>query len=208
MTRHTKRTPYLTATLIALCWGASLALWTGESVAVNAAQSWRSLPRRELFHDPFWLYVGWSVVLHSNWPHLILNTGSLAVCGAALESGWSQIRFALMVMVSGFLASTAQAAWLGHGDIGVSGVVYACVGALAVSQYFDEDFRTRTLHLATAAILVWLVIGIVREALGTGNIGNISHLTGLGIGVMFAAGNRGLGNAQIDPIHAPGHSGE
>ncbi len=130
------------------------------------------------------------MVLHSSWSHLILNTLSLAVCSAALERAWGYARFGLVVIVSAFLASTAQAAWFGHGDIGVSGVVYACVGALLVGQCLDGEFRTSTLRVATAALSVWLVIGVVQGALGNDKIGNVAHLTGLVIGVVGAATNR------------------
>jgi membrane associated rhomboid family serine protease len=190
MTRRTERRPYFTAALVLVCWAASLAFWLGEAIASAAAQRWRSLPRSELFHPSFWLYVGWSVVLHRNWSHLILNTVFLAICGAALERSWGHTRFGLMVLVSALFASTAEAVWLGHGDIGVSGVVYACIGALLVGQYLDGEFRTPTLRVAAAALVAWLVAGLIQGGLGSNEIGNVAHLTGLVIGLVYAATSR------------------
>jgi len=95
-----------------------------------------------------------------------------------------------MVLVSALFASTAQTAWLGHGDIGVSGVVYACVGALLVGQYLDGEYRTPTLRIGAAALVAWLIVGLVQGGLGSNEIGNVAHLTGLVIGLVYAATSR------------------
>jgi membrane associated rhomboid family serine protease len=178
------RRPYQTAALLVLCWTASLAFWSGQPVAEAAAQQWHSVSLASLFGERFWLYVGWSVVLHSGWSHLILNSVALAVCGSALERVWSPPRFGLLLLLSGLSASTAQAAWSGQGDIGVSGVVFACVGALTVRWYRGE-LPSAVLRITTGVLIVWFVVGALRGALGVSGIGNASHLIGLITGVAF-----------------------
>jgi membrane associated rhomboid family serine protease len=84
------------------------------------------------------------------------------------------------------LASTAQAAWSGRGDIGVSGVVYACVGALLVVRWRGPALST-VVRAATIVLLAWLVIGIIRGALGVFGIGNMAHLAGLAVGLALGA---------------------
>jgi membrane associated rhomboid family serine protease len=44
--------------------------------------------------------------------------------------------------------------------------------------------------VATAALVVWLVIGVVQGASGDDKIGNAAHLTGLVTGVVCATTNR------------------
>jgi rhomboid protease GlpG len=176
------RRPYQTAALLVLCWTASLAFWSGQPMAETAAQQWHSVSLAAVFGERFWRYVWWSVVLHSGWSHLILNSVALAVCGSALERVWSPSGFALLLLLSGVSASTAQAAWSGQGDIGVSGVVFACVGALAV-RWYRGKLPSAALRITTGVLVVWFVVGVLRGALGVSGIGNVAHLTGLIMGV-------------------------
>lgn len=188
-----KRRPYLTAALLPLCWGASLALWAGWPSAEVAARQWHAVTRGDLFGGRFWLYVGWSVVLHTGWRHLLLNSLALAVCGGGLERLWGSPYFCILVLLSGVSGSAAQAAWWGHGDIGISGVVYACVGALLATQARGSHALPKYLRAAVAVLMAWLVVGVVRGAAGVPGIGNVSHLVGFVIGAAYALAKERLG---------------
>ena len=144
--------PYVTIILLLFCWTASLAFWSDKAVATTAAHYWIASTRNDLFNGPFWIYVSWSVVLHSGWSHLLLNTLALTVCGGTLERTWGPLRYGILVIISGLLSSTAQIIWSGHGDIGVSGVVYSCVGALVTAQALHKQFHSRFLLVSTAIL--------------------------------------------------------
>jgi membrane associated rhomboid family serine protease len=180
-----RRRPYLTLILLFLCWAASLAFWAGVPLVTGAAHEWQSVPHNGLFGRQFWFYVGWSVVLHSGWMHLLLNSLALLICGIGLERRWGSTSFGILVLLSGVLGSMAQAAWWRYGDVGVSGVVYACVGALLAIRMCGGLALAKQLRIATIILVVWLVIGIVRGAMGTTGIGNVSHLVGFGLGVAY-----------------------
>ena len=180
-----RRRPYLTVVLLLLCWIASLTFWADVPLVKSAAHEWQAVPHNALFGRQFWFYVGWSVVLHSSWMHLLLNSLALLICGIGLERIWGSPSFGVLILLAGVLGSMAQAAWWGYGDIGVSGVVYACVGALLIIRTCDGLTLTKHLRMATIVLVVWLAIGIVRGAMGTPGIGNVSHLVGFGIGVMY-----------------------
>ena len=181
-----RRSPYLTVVLLLLCWTASLTYWAGVPLVTSAAQEWQAAPRNGLFGRQLWLYVGWSVLLHSNRTHLLLNSLALLICGIGLERIWGSTSLGVLVLLAGVLGSVAQAAWWGYGDIGVSGVVYACAGALLAIRTCGGLALAKHLRMATIVLVVWLVIGIVRGATGTPGIGNVSHLVGFSIGVVYA----------------------
>ena len=180
-----RRRPYLTVVLLLLCWAASLAFWGGVPLVTSAAHEWQSVPHNGLFGKQFWFYVGWSVLLHSNWLHLLLNSLALLICGVGLERMWGSPSFGVLVLLSGVSGSTSQAAWWGYGDIGVSGVVYACVGALLAIRARGDLALAKHLRIAMIVLVVWLALGIVRGATGTTGIGNVSHLVGFCIGVAY-----------------------
>jgi membrane associated rhomboid family serine protease len=180
-----RRRSYLTVILLLLCWATSLTFWAGMPLVTGVARGWQAVTRNDLFGGQFWCYVGWSVLLHSSWTHLLLNSLALLICGVGLERMWGLLRFGILVLLSGVLGSAAQAAWWGQGDIGVSGVVYACVGALLAIRTRGGLILPKQLRIATSILVVWLALGIVRGILGTPGIGNASHLVGLGIGVAY-----------------------
>jgi membrane associated rhomboid family serine protease len=181
-----RRGPYLTFLLLLLCWAASLTFWAGVPLVTSAAHEWQTVPRAGLLGRQFWFYVGWSVLLHSSWTHLLLNSLALLVCGVGLERIWGSLAFGGLVLLSGGLGSMAQAAWWGYGDTGVSGVAYACVGALLAIRTRGIVALPKQVRIATIILLVWLALGIARGALGVSGIGNISHLVGFGIGVAYS----------------------
>lgn len=185
--------PYLTAALLLLCWAASLAFWAGEPLVTGAGYAWQAISPGQLFGTRFWLYVSWSVLLHSGWAHLLLNSLALIICGGGLERLWGSRAFGALILLSGVLGSTAQAAWWGHGDIGASGVVYACAGALLAIRVRDALTLPKHLRIAVVILVAWLILGVVRGALGAAGIGNISHLVGFGVGAAYALikGRRG-----------------
>jgi membrane associated rhomboid family serine protease len=180
-----RRRPYLTIVLLLLCWAASLTFWAGQPLVTDAARQWRTVPRDGLLGEQVWLYIGWSIVLHSSWAHLLLNSLALLICGVELEQMWGSLEFGILVLLSGVLGSLAQAAWWSHGDIGISGVVYACVGALLAIRALGVLVLPKQLRVVMTILVLWLVIGIARGALGVPGIGNISHLVGFSIGVSY-----------------------
>jgi membrane associated rhomboid family serine protease len=117
--------------------------------------------------------------------HLLLNSLALLICGIGLERIWGSPSFGVLVLLSGVLGSMAQAAWWGYGDIGVSGVAYACVGALLAIRTRGSLSLAKQLQITTIILVVWLAIGMIRGAMGTPGIGNVSHFVGFGFGVAY-----------------------
>ncbi len=174
----------VTAVIIAAAIPATFWSWTHSEQAYQALYAtgydlWSGQKLYSLFT---------SALLHGDFLHLVFNLYWLWILGSFLEARTGAFRYALIVIGSALLGSTAELAWSGEMGIGLSGVVYAIFGVLLMWRRHDLD---------TASILpvgrVWLFIGwfflcIILTQSGLMPIANAAHGAGLLAGICYGAG--------------------
>ena len=135
----------------------------------------------EFFHKPWQLFT--NIFAHASFPHLFFNLFALLLFGSMLESLEGSRRFAYLFLSSLLLTDIASLMFY-PATVGMSGIIYAILGALAV-------LRPSMLVLVFGmplplilAIIFWALVDLVGVFYPSG-VANASHLAGLITGVLF-----------------------
>ncbi|TLM77378.1 rhomboid family intramembrane serine protease [Microbulbifer harenosus] len=126
-------------------------------------------------------------IIHFSLPHALFNSLGIWIVGRSLEaragSGW----FALLVLLSAPVSNLAQYLWSPQTLFGgMSGVVYALVGAALVIQRWQPQWRDVPASLIWLAV-VWLLVcmlGVVDYFIA-GGIANAAHIGGFAAGLIL-----------------------
>ncbi|MCA0899653.1 rhomboid family intramembrane serine protease [Microbulbifer agarilyticus] len=186
--------------LIALCfigWFLLRQGWAEPLVIYPEQQGDFDLPgsilSQQLSQGEFWRL--WTpAMVHFSIPHALFNSLGIWIVGRSLEARAGSLWFALLVLISAPLANIAQYAW-SPGNLfgGMSGVVYALIGAALVIQRWQPQWRDVPAALIWLAV-VWLLVcmtGLVDYFI-PGGIANAAHAggfaAGLLLGILFCLG--------------------
>lgn len=131
----------------------------------------------------------WSpAAVHFSLPHALFNALGIWILGRPLEARAGTLPFALLVFASAAVANLAQYLWSPQTVFGgMSGVVYALVGAVSVLQRWRPKWRDVPAGIVALAI-GWLLLcatGLVTYVIGTG-IANAAHIGGFLCGLLLA----------------------
>lgn len=141
----------------------------------------RALHSSDAFRSgDFWLLVIPATLLHSSWHHLVLNMVVGLLLGAAVERCAGALWFVGFILLCS-IAPTGLELWSsGRPQIGISGLDYAFLGFLLLNP---PPIR-RGVWLACAGILLgWLLAGMVLPISPDNPPGNVSHFSGLLLGL-------------------------
>ncbi len=138
-------------------------------------------------HGEYWRL--WTpAIVHFSLPHALFNALGIWILGRPLEARAGTLAFALLVFFSAAIANLAQYYWSPQTVFGgMSGVVYALVGAVFVLQRWQPGWRDVPPGLIPLA-LGWLLLcatGLVTYVIGTG-IANAAHIGGFICGLLLA----------------------
>ncbi|MEW5248327.1 rhomboid family intramembrane serine protease [Microbulbifer sp. 2201CG32-9] len=131
----------------------------------------------------------WSpAMVHFSLPHALFNALGIWILGRPLEVRAGTLAFALLVGISAPVSNLAQYFWAPETLFGgMSGVVYALVGSVAVLRYRYPQWRDVPSGLVVLA-LAWLLLcasGIVTWVFGVG-VANAAHIGGFICGLLLA----------------------
>jgi len=138
--------------------------------------AWGANFRPATSHGQWWRLVT-STFLHGGIMHLLANMYGLLFVGIFLEPRLGKIRFAMVYLITGILASIASLWW--HAatvSVGASGAIFGLYGAflaLLLMKVFPKDFSKVFLGSTLIFVGFNLVMGF------TGGIDNAAHLGGL-----------------------------
>jgi len=124
-----------------------------------------------------------NIFLHGGLMHIFANMVGLLFVGIILEPRLGRIRYAVVYLVTGVLASAASLWWHDASvSVGASGAIFGLYGvflALLLTKVFPKDFSKP--FLATTLIFVGynLLVGL------TGGIDNAAHIGGLLSGLII-----------------------
>lgn len=129
------------------------------------------------------------VFLHFGIFHVLFNSLWMWDLGRRLELLLGRWHFLLFFLVTAIASNVAQYTWSGSAIFGgMSGVVYALVGFIAVRQRIAPHPLVAVSPALIGFMLVWLVLcmtGAVDYFIG-GSIANAAHLGGLLAGAVYA----------------------
>jgi rhomboid protease GlpG len=131
------------------------------------------------------------MLLHFGVLHLAFNMWWLYSLGGILERRSGTLFLLLLVLTSQVVSALAQYYWGGPLFGGMSGVIYALFGYVWIRGKTDPRFGLEIPQQTVLIMLAWLVL-CMTGALGA--IANAAHLSGLIVGVTWAAIPRGWHN--------------
>ena len=144
-------------------------------------------------HDSYGVDVGWRFVtpafLHFSLLHVLFNCLWLWELGRRLEHLQGKLGFLVFFVCCASFSNIVQYIWLENVSFGgMSGVVYALVGFIAVRQKIAPNPYTNVQPALIGIMLFFLVLGMVGalDFLAGGPIGNAAHLGGLIAGILYA----------------------
>ncbi|MBY6210154.1 rhomboid family intramembrane serine protease [Microbulbifer agarilyticus] len=152
-----------------------------------------SILSQQLSQGEFWRL--WTpAMIHFSPLHALFNSLGVWIVGRSLEARAGSLWFALLVLISAPAANIAQYAWSPNVLFGgMSGVVYALIGATLVIQRWQPQWRDVPAALIWLAV-VWLLVcmtGLVDYFI-PGGIANAAHAggfaAGLLLGILFCLG--------------------
>lgn len=140
------------------------------------------------------------VLVHAGVLHLAMNMFVLYIYGQNLEEAFGHVRFFVIYIVSGVVASAFSYAFGGAGpSVGASGAVMGVVGALLVYLYNRRSSQFIAQHLRgmVGFLVLNALIGLISP-----NIDEMAHLGGLVGGVLLGLGfdRQGAGAAARSPL--------
>lgn len=135
------------------------------------------------------------VFIHFGLFHVLFNSLWMWDFGRRLEQLLGLRHFVLFFVLTGVASNMVQFLWSGSVIFGgMSGVVYALVGFIAVRQRIAPHPLVAVPPMLIGFMLVWLVLcmtGIVDYFI-SGSIANAAHIGGLIAGVLYALATRHL----------------
>ncbi|MFS1525012.1 rhomboid family intramembrane serine protease [Microbulbifer sp. 2304DJ12-6] len=197
------RTP-VSLVLIALCFlgwvllvnnSANVLLITpnqsGSPLSVQSSLAWH------LQHGEYWRLITPAMV-HFSLPHALFNALGIWILGRPLEARTGSLALVALVVLGAVISNLSQYLWEPQVRFGgMSGVVYALVGAVLVIQRWQPAWRDVPNGIPAVA-LIWLLLcalGIVTFFTGVG-VANAAHIGGFLSGLVIALVYCALGGAR------------
>ena len=133
-----------------------------------------------------WYRLLTAVVLHGGLIHIAMNSYVLYVFGPNVEQTFGTVRFVLMYVIAGFVASALSfAVPPDNASLGASGAIFGLAGILLV--YLYRRRRSAFVAQYLRNITFFIVANIVFGFLFPG-IDNLAHLGGLIAGILLGLG--------------------
>jgi uncharacterized protein len=133
------------------------------------------------FFEP-WRFVS-AIFLHGGLGHLLYNLFALALFGFILEKTIGSGKFLLVFFVSGVIANLISVNFYAS-SLGASGAIMGIIGTLAVIKPLMMVWALGMILPMFVAAILWIVGDILGIFIQDG-VGNIAHLSGMGIGILI-----------------------
>ncbi|MDP5210450.1 rhomboid family intramembrane serine protease [Microbulbifer sp. 2205BS26-8] len=137
-------------------------------------------------------------MVHFSLAHALFNALGIWILGRPLEARAGSLAFIALVVLGAVISNVSQYLWEPQVRFGgMSGVVYALVGAVVVIQRWQPAWRDVPYGIPAVA-LIWLLLcalGIVTFFTGVG-VANAAHIGGFLNGLVIALVYCALGGAR------------
>ncbi len=137
---------------------------------------------KDIYSRPWILLT--SIFLHGSPMHIVFNMYALAIFGPLLEQRIGPRRFLLVYIASGLIASFLSSFFYASA-LGASGAIMGMLGVLIILmpnlQLLLFFVIPTPLWLAGIIFALIDIFGVLFPS----NVGNIAHLAGLGVGLLY-----------------------
>tara|TARA_Y100000310_G_C20659694_1_gene804025 strand:- start:286 stop:912 length:627 start_codon:yes stop_codon:yes gene_type:complete len=139
----------------------------------------------QLAYSQIWRFVT-SIFLHGSITHLMFNMFALFFFGIALEKLIGSKRFLFIYFLSGIIANIISVNFY-PSSLGASGAIMGIIGALTLIKPMMMVWAFGMIVPMFIAAILWITGDILGAfgAFGDTGIGNIAHLSGIGIGLIL-----------------------
>jgi GlpG protein len=126
--------------------------------------------------------------LHGGMVHFVFNALGVWILGRHLEKYLGPWLLIVLVIIAAVISNVSQYVSSGPNFSGISGVIYAFVGFMAVIKKIRPGTFPEISKELLGFMLFWLVLCLtgVVDLFMAGGIGNASHVGGLFAGVIYA----------------------
>jgi len=157
---------------------------------------------QRVFDGEIWRYLT-AVFLHGGIVHLFYNLFALLLFGFVLERTIGSNRFLIVFLSSGIFANVIAVNFY-DSSLGASGAIYGILGMIAVLRPFMIVWAFGLLMPMFLAAILW-AIGDILGAFGFGaqNVGNMAHLSGIGVGALIGILFKDKKRIKKDRIRIP-----
>jgi len=141
------------------------------------------LLNKAVFQGEIWRLVT-AIFLHGSLIHLVYNLFALLLFGLILEKTIGSKKFLLVFFVSGIIANIISVNYY-DSSLGASGAIMGIIGALTIIKPMMLIWAFGLLLPMFVAAIIWItgdILGIFGFEQG---VGNIAHLSGIAIGMLF-----------------------
>jgi len=124
-----------------------------------------------------------AVFLHGSLAHLISNLFALALFGSILESLIGGKKFLWVFFTSGIIANIIAVNFYSS-SLGASGAIFGIIGALVIVRPTLTVWAFGMPMPMFIAAIIWFILDLIGVFVPS-DVGNIAHLSGLAIGILF-----------------------
>lgn len=136
----------------------------------------------QLAYSQIWRFVT-SIFLHGSTVHLFYNLFALFFFGIALEKLIGSKKFLFVFFASGIIANIVSVNFYGS-SLGASGAIMGIIGTLTIIKPLMMVWAFGLILPMFIAAILW-VIGDILGVFMPSNVGNIAHLSGIGVGFLI-----------------------
>ena len=129
-----------------------------------------------------WRFVT-AIFLHGGLGHLLYNLFALTLFGFILEKTIGSKKFLAIFFISGIFASLVSVNFYSS-SLGASGAIMGIIGTLALLKPLMMVWAFGMILPMFLVAIIWIVGDIFGIFFPT-NVGNIAHLSGMAIGIIF-----------------------
>jgi len=154
----------------------------------------------QLAYSQIWRFVT-AIFLHGSLIHLMYNMFALFFFGIALEKLIGSRRFLLVFFGSGIIANLVSINFY-DSSLGASGAIMGIIGTLTIIKPLMMVWAFGLILPMFIAAILW-VAGDILGVFMPSDVGNIAHLSGIGVGFLLGLVLRNYRRRKMNKIVIP-----
>ena len=137
---------------------------------------------KAIYEKQYWRFLS-AIFLHGSLTHLLFNLFALVIFGLILEKKIGSYRFLAVFFSSGIIANIVSVNFY-DSSLGASGAIMGIIGCLTILNPMMMVWAFGLLMPMFIAAILW-VLGDILGVFMPSGVGNIAHLSGVGIGFLI-----------------------
>ncbi len=140
------------------------------------------LNNKAIILNEYWRFLT-AIFLHGDTLHILYNLFALILFGIILEKKIGSNKFLIVFLTSGIIANIIAVNFY-ESSLGASGAIYGIIGCLAILSPLMVVWAFGLPMPMFIASVLW-IMGDIFGIFFPSNVGNIAHLSGIAVGIIF-----------------------